>query len=126
MGLESIYSLMIKRMMAVADEIFDSVKDSIIEYEEEIERLKQENCCLRSRKCSCAETRHGQLHIHYNNKQEMYPSLITFLKREQYLSYIPMDKKKKKKKKRTQTKPTMFLFLNVATPCFWSMKNCNY
>ncbi|XP_067243532.1 zinc finger protein with KRAB and SCAN domains 8-like isoform X1 [Chanodichthys erythropterus] len=58
MGLESIYSLMIKRMMAVADEIFDSVKDSIIEYEEEIERLKQENCCLRSRKCSCAETRH--------------------------------------------------------------------
>ncbi|XDV51995.1 hypothetical protein PO909_020780 [Leuciscus waleckii] len=58
MGLESIYSFMIKRMMTVADEIFDSVKDSIIEYEKEIERLKQENCSLRSRNCSCAETCH--------------------------------------------------------------------
>ncbi|XP_056122552.1 uncharacterized protein zgc:173548 isoform X4 [Rhinichthys klamathensis goyatoka] len=58
MGLESIYSFMIKRMMAVTDEIFDSVKDSIIEYEKEIERLKQENCSLRSRNCSCAETCH--------------------------------------------------------------------
>ncbi|CAM4732786.1 unnamed protein product [Leuciscus chuanchicus] len=44
--------------MTVADEIFDSVKDSIIEYEKEIERLKQENCSLRSRNCSCAETCH--------------------------------------------------------------------
>ncbi|XP_067288057.1 zinc finger protein 200 isoform X3 [Pseudorasbora parva] len=58
MGLEYIYSFMIKRMMTVADEIFDSLKDSIIEYEQEIERLKQENCSLRSRTCSGAETCH--------------------------------------------------------------------
>jgi len=84
MGLESIYSFMIKRMMAVTDEIFDSVKDSIIEYEKEIERLKQENCSLRSRNCSCAETILGQYHIHYYktiiNKNSI-PSIITFLKR---------------------------------------------
>lgn len=84
MGLESIYSFMIKRMMAVADEIFDSVKDSIIEYEKEIERLKQENCSLRSRDCSCAETCHGQYHIHYYKpiiNKNCIPSIITFLKR---------------------------------------------
>ncbi|KAI2659279.1 Zinc finger protein OZF [Labeo rohita] len=37
-----------KRMTAVAEEIFNALKDSIIEYEQEIERLKRENCCLRS------------------------------------------------------------------------------
>ncbi|KAL1266050.1 hypothetical protein QQF64_004077, partial [Cirrhinus molitorella] len=35
-------------MTAVAEEIFNALKDNIIEYEQEIERLKQENCCLRS------------------------------------------------------------------------------
>lgn len=105
MGLESIYSFMIKRMMAVADEIFDSVKDSIIEYEKEIERLKQENCSLRSRNCSCAETCHGLYHIHYYKpiiNKNCIPSIITFLKRGiqcirltiSYLgSHIPIEKK---------------------------------
>ncbi|KAI2659280.1 Zinc finger protein 282 [Labeo rohita] len=44
MRLEFLYSFLIKRMMVVADEIFDTVKDSLTEYEKEIERLKQENC----------------------------------------------------------------------------------
>ncbi|XDV51996.1 hypothetical protein PO909_020781 [Leuciscus waleckii] len=48
MGLVSIHSFLVKRMTAVAEEIFDAVKDNMIEYEQEIERLKQENCCLRS------------------------------------------------------------------------------
>ncbi|KAK2874001.1 hypothetical protein QQF64_004076 [Cirrhinus molitorella] len=55
MGLESLYSFLIKRMMLVADEIFDTVKDSFTEYEKEIERLKQENCLI-SRNCSCNVT----------------------------------------------------------------------
>ncbi|XP_051529375.1 zinc finger protein 420-like isoform X2 [Myxocyprinus asiaticus] len=48
MGLVSIHSFLIKRMMAAAEEIFDAVKDNVIEYQQEIERLKQENCCLRN------------------------------------------------------------------------------
>lgn len=63
MGLVSIHSFLLKRMTAVAEEIFDVVKGSITEYEQEIERLKQENCCLRntlsqSRVCSRAEAHH--------------------------------------------------------------------
>ncbi|XP_039530420.1 uncharacterized protein LOC120481063 isoform X2 [Pimephales promelas] len=63
MGLVSIHSFLVKRMTAVAEEIFDAVKENMIEYEQEIERLKQENCCLRStlthsRNGVCAETRH--------------------------------------------------------------------
>ncbi|KAK7119743.1 hypothetical protein R3I94_021541 [Phoxinus phoxinus] len=63
MGLVSIHSFLVKRMAAVAEEIFDAVKDNMIGYEQEIERLKQENCCLRStlthsRNGVCAETRH--------------------------------------------------------------------
>ncbi|XP_048029266.1 uncharacterized protein LOC125256955 isoform X2 [Megalobrama amblycephala] len=63
MGLASIHSVLVKRMAAVAEEIFEAVKDSIVEYEQEIERLKQENCCLKStlthnRNGICAETRH--------------------------------------------------------------------
>ncbi|XP_067287859.1 zinc finger protein OZF-like [Pseudorasbora parva] len=63
MGLVSIHSFLVKRMTAVAEEIFDAVKDNMIEYEQEIERLKQENCCLRStlthsRNGICAEARH--------------------------------------------------------------------
>uniref|UniRef100_A0A8C1Q162 C2H2-type domain-containing protein n=1 Tax=Cyprinus carpio TaxID=7962 RepID=A0A8C1Q162_CYPCA len=49
MGLVSIHSFLMKRMTAVAEEIFNALKDNITEYEQEIERLKQENCCLRSR-----------------------------------------------------------------------------
>ncbi|XP_051957485.1 zinc finger protein 658B-like isoform X1 [Xyrauchen texanus] len=61
MGLVSIHSFLIKRMMAAAEEIFDAVKDNVIEYQQEIERLKQENCYLRNtlahtRSCSHAET----------------------------------------------------------------------
>ncbi|KAK9966290.1 hypothetical protein ABG768_003410 [Culter alburnus] len=63
MGLASIHSILVKRMAAVAEEIFEAVKDNIIEYEQEIERLKQENCYLKStlthnRNGICAETRH--------------------------------------------------------------------
>ncbi|XP_065097944.1 uncharacterized protein [Paramisgurnus dabryanus] len=46
--LVSIHSFLIKRMMAAADEIFDAVKDNIIEYQKEIERLKQENSRLKN------------------------------------------------------------------------------
>ncbi|XP_051967272.1 zinc finger protein 83-like isoform X2 [Xyrauchen texanus] len=60
-GLVSVHSFLIKRMMAAAEEIFDVVKDNVIEYQQEIERLKQENCCLKNtlantRNCSRAET----------------------------------------------------------------------
>ncbi|XP_073682384.1 uncharacterized protein [Garra rufa] len=55
MGLVFIHSFLMKRMTAVAEEIFNALKDNIIEYEQEIERLKQENCCLRS---ALTETRH--------------------------------------------------------------------
>ncbi|XP_016303347.1 zinc finger protein 546-like isoform X1 [Sinocyclocheilus anshuiensis] len=55
MGLVSIHSFLIKRMTAVAEEIFNALKDNIIEYEQEIERLRQENCCLRS---ALTETHH--------------------------------------------------------------------
>ncbi|XP_026076852.1 uncharacterized protein LOC113055092 isoform X4 [Carassius auratus] len=48
MGLGSIRSFLMKRMTAVAEEILNALKDNIIEYEQEIERLKQENYCLRS------------------------------------------------------------------------------
>ncbi|XP_016422086.1 zinc finger and SCAN domain-containing protein 12 [Sinocyclocheilus rhinocerous] len=58
MGLVSIQSFLMKRMTAVAEEIFNALKDNIIEYEQEIERLKQENCCLRS---ALTETRHDTL-----------------------------------------------------------------
>ncbi len=60
MGLESLYTFLIKRMMAPADEILACVKDSLTEYERDIERLKQENYCLRRKVCSCTETCHGQ------------------------------------------------------------------
>ncbi len=62
MGLGSIHSFLIKRMTAVAEEIFNALKDNITEYEQEIERLRQENCCLRS---ALTETHHGQSSIHY-------------------------------------------------------------
>ncbi|XP_043107361.1 zinc finger protein 630-like isoform X2 [Puntigrus tetrazona] len=55
MGLVSIHSFLIKRMTAVAEEIFNTLKENMIEYEQEIERLKQENCCLRS---ALTETHH--------------------------------------------------------------------
>lgn len=55
MGLVSIHSFLMKRMTAVAEEIFNALKDNITEYEQEIERLKQENCCLRS---ALTETHH--------------------------------------------------------------------
>ncbi|XP_052466272.1 zinc finger protein 454 isoform X1 [Carassius gibelio] len=48
MELVSIRSFLMKRMTAVAEEILNALKDNIIEYEQEIERLKQENYCLRS------------------------------------------------------------------------------
>ncbi|TRY57438.1 hypothetical protein DNTS_031425 [Danionella cerebrum] len=49
MGLVLIHSLLVKRMTSVAEEIFDAVKVSVMEYEQEIQRLKQENNCLRSK-----------------------------------------------------------------------------
>ncbi|XP_058648099.1 oocyte zinc finger protein XlCOF7.2-like isoform X4 [Onychostoma macrolepis] len=55
MGLVSIHSFLIKRMTAVAEEIFNALKDNITEYEQELERLRQENCCLRS---ALTETHH--------------------------------------------------------------------
>uniref|UniRef100_A0A671JZU1 C2H2-type domain-containing protein n=1 Tax=Sinocyclocheilus anshuiensis TaxID=1608454 RepID=A0A671JZU1_9TELE len=58
MELESLYSFLFKRIMAAADEIFDCVKENLTEYKKEIERLKQQNYCLRRRICSCAETCH--------------------------------------------------------------------
>ncbi|KAI7795547.1 gastrula zinc finger protein XlCGF48.2 [Triplophysa rosa] len=59
--LVSIHSFLIKRMMAVAEEIFDTVKDNIIVYQTEIERLKEENRSLKStlnytRNCNRAKT----------------------------------------------------------------------
>ncbi|KAF4107091.1 hypothetical protein G5714_011455 [Onychostoma macrolepis] len=42
-------------MTAVAEEIFNALKDNITEYEQELERLRQENCCLRS---ALTETHH--------------------------------------------------------------------
>lgn len=63
--LVSIHSFLIKRMMAVAEEIFDTVKDNVIVYQKEIERLKEENRSLRStlnytRNCHRAKTSNGQ------------------------------------------------------------------
>ncbi|XP_062843265.1 oocyte zinc finger protein XlCOF8.4-like [Trichomycterus rosablanca] len=45
--LESLNSFMCDRLMAVAVEIFQIVKDTVIQYQEEVQRHKQENVYLR-------------------------------------------------------------------------------
>ncbi|XP_067288058.1 uncharacterized protein zgc:173548 isoform X4 [Pseudorasbora parva] len=100
MGLEYIYSFMIKRMMTVADEIFDSLKDSIIEYEQEIERLKQENCSLRSRTCSGAETCH-------DTQRDGGLQAVTGQEPHQCLSLLPEIRLKKEDSGGTDTQSSV-------------------
>ncbi|KAL7843529.1 hypothetical protein AOLI_G00250410 [Acnodon oligacanthus] len=45
--LEYLNSFLTQRLMTVAGEIFEAFKDSVSEYQREIERIKEENCCLR-------------------------------------------------------------------------------
>lgn len=65
-NLDSLNSFLTERLMTVAAEIFQVFKDAFSEYQGEIERVKQENRCLRE---ALAEI--------YNSVQERTGTLLT-------------------------------------------------
>lgn len=65
-NLESLNTFLTERLMTVAAEIFQVFKDAFSEYQGEIERIKQENRCLRE---ALAEI--------YNSVQERAGTLLT-------------------------------------------------
>lgn len=65
-NLDSLNTFLTERLMTVAAEIFQVFKDAFSEYQGEIERIKQENRCLRD---ALAEI--------YNSVQERAGTLTT-------------------------------------------------